>query len=1835
MSGAATLSFDDLIPSAGSAPLPLAPVESQGAAAPVATLSFDDLIPKQSLPGAVGNAAMQGLIGGAGQVVGGTSRMLDTGRRSYAARMLEAARNLEVDPQAAYRGLDQVQRGMLANYRNQSPERQAEMRAEWSRDIEAPAPSGIQTGADISAYGQTFNVDPRQEGVLTGAARMAGALPPALLAGGAGAVAGGPAGGIAALTAVVFAQSYEGAYQEALQKGATPEQATQAAAKNGVIQSAVNVVPLTRVLNNIPAPLRDKFIATVAKIGQSGLEFAGANALGRFAQNWVLREEGVPNVDLAEGVWEDAQSGAVLGALFPGAASAGRAAGRFVRRELGPATSPEFRADMDAAANLAAEVQAEPPVVEGASVDASGAVPDAAVAPEVAPERMPPPPDAHSFLMPPIDDIPTLRVTPEPDADAPVAAVAPDAPMQDVLPPELGVPAPDVAPAPDVVGIPGAPELPKTLNVGSVKKPRKPESAIAALIAKGGVRDTEGELKAMGADKIHHRNLGRLVNNKRGLPPDYAREWLIDLGYLPQGATLHDFYALIDEHIAGRPTYQGEYVADALEWEATKRAEREADRDLDLVDDAASFAQEAGIALTPPELKHAAMLRAQGMHPDAAVLEATRAGDAERVQLYNEARGMLSAREKAAADQRAKGAPTPEAGRARQELATVMQQIMRRAGLPSSVGLKLVDRLADAEGNLADGSYTKSLLTFALDTPPDQVPPKLFHEITHALMDPELGVLSKGQRAALERAAGAWLDRGGNRVILSRLGYPEAQMRDEAVARVAEEILTGARREPPLTTRAANAMSRAVEAIRSGVRGQGFWSSDGVFRAVMQGRMQRDEAARPIAAPQEGEREPEPTRDDDIPFARRPPLPKPEGPDLFGAGRAPAVPRTPEPTVRTDPRQETMPGMGPSAVQAQAARDQTGRGGLEPRVLQARADEGLFAPPEAGTEDTLLSRRPRGAQRQGALPLRQTAWSVDDPDRLDSAIRAFQDNKIDLRRLRNRLVELYGSMPDKRDAYLQEELYHRRVADRIFRLHDQRVKPILQKLASGVDGVKIDDLETYLHARHAPERNARMKEINPEMPNNEALAGMSDADAQAVMDRFEATGQLGRLKAIARDVDRLLQDTRRVIEREGLEEPSTIAEWQKAYQHYVPLRRDVEGDATPRGQGFNIRGAESKRAMGSEREVVDILANIVAQAETAVIRAEKNKVMRSVADMARAYPNDAFWKIDTPPQRLEINKETGLVEVAPDPLYQTRDNVVSFKEDGKQHFIVFDDKKDGRGIQVARALKNLDAQQIGMFGRIINVPTRFMASLLTRFNPEFWVTNFIRDTGGAQFNWFGSDAKAGRRELVTNLPNAMKGLHDLYRGDGKSEWAQYAREMERAGGTTGYMDMFETSQKRMDNLRAQVAKMEQGKADPRRVARATLEMIDNYNTIVENSVRLAAFQAARKNGMSTERAASVAKNITVNFNRRGNLGAGVNAWFMFFNASIQGTATLVNAAVKNPKARAALGGIAATGFLLDMVNRQIMGADYDDIPDWEKSHNAIFSTGGGEYVKIPYPLGLNAIANLGRLTSEALSGRTHKSAGEYGLSVAGSIIDAFNPLGSVSGPAELFVPSVARPFVQLYENKSFTGAPVYKSGDRGPRGNAPEPAWTRHFENTPEAWKAAARGINALTGGDRVEKGLIDVSPDALRHIFTAFTGGLGRGADRTLDYMTGSDPSPSRLPFLGRVYGTVDERMKQGAYYRNAARIGTAINEVDFLLKAGRREAADAVLKRIGAGSVAEGERILDAYRAARRITGRLNAQTKKIEQDDPDAVATDTIKYLRNLRMNEMNRAVKEGRP
>ena len=203
-------------------------------------------------------------------------------------------------------------------------------------------------------------------------------------------------------------------------------------------------------------------------------------------------------------------------------------------------------------------------------------------------------------------------------------------------------------------------------------------------------------------------------------------------------------------------------------------------------------------------------------------------------------RPMLAARDARVAHSATMADPdarslTPEAVDARDRVRTAAQAMMRFMGLPETVGLRLVDKIVAGEHG-ADGSYTRGLIELALDTRPSDLPKALMHESVHALMDPELDLLNKGQRDVLLAAADRWLAKGENRASIERLyGTDKALVREEALARLGEEAFARGMKGSGPVGMVYGRMLNAVRGIGQVLRGQGYRTADDVFRGVLRG----------------------------------------------------------------------------------------------------------------------------------------------------------------------------------------------------------------------------------------------------------------------------------------------------------------------------------------------------------------------------------------------------------------------------------------------------------------------------------------------------------------------------------------------------------------------------------------------------------------------------------------------------------------------------------------------------------------------------------------------------------------------------------------------------------------------------------------------------------------------------------------------------------------------------------------------------------------------------------------------------------------------------------------
>jgi N12 class adenine-specific DNA methylase/predicted ABC-type ATPase len=871
--------------------------------------------------------------------------------------------------------------------------------------------------------------------------------------------------------------------------------------------------------------------------------------------------------------------------------------------------------------------------------------------------------------------------------------------------------------------------------------------------------------------------------------------------------------------------------------------------------------------------------------------------------------------------------------------------------------------------------------------------------------------------------------------------------------------------------------------------------------------------------------------------------------------------------------------------------------------------------------------------------------NLEDSGMMEDAIRALQDQHIDLKRVIKSIENTGANIDDQWNAYLQEELYHGRTAKRTQDFLNDELTPLIEDMSKR--GVTMQEFEQYLWARHAEERNNQIATINEDLPDGGS--GMLTQDAKNYLDGLSAE-QRNNFEALAKRIDAITKQSNQVLLDYGLESTDTIQAWNDAYKYYVPLQReDMDiGFGSGTGQGFSVKGSATRRALGSSKNVVDIIANIAMQREKNIVRGEKNRVATALIGLAKLNPNDDFWQVDTPPTIKAINKATGLVEHFTDPNYKTQDNVVVARIRNRlgkieERSVTFN-KYDERAMNISRAIKNLEIGNTEALIEGIGKVTRYFASVNTQYNPIFGVLNITRDIQGSLLNLSTTPLAGKQTEVLKNTYPALKAIYRSMRSKTKgtqlatNDWTRLFEEFQREGGQTGYRDMFANASDRTKAIEKSLdptwwTKTKLGKVATvngllvvpetmlnDEVIKPVFDWLSDYNETLENAVRLAVYKSGIDAGLSKQQAASIAKNISVNFNRKGNKARSIGMLYAFFNASVQGTARIVET-LKGRRGKQIIAG----GLLLGAMQAlalAAMGFDDDEPPEFVRDRNIIIPIGGKKYLTIPMPLGFNAIPNLGRIFTEwALSGG--KDTPKRISHIFGMLADTLNPIGGNGSVANMVAPTVLDPVVDLANNKDFTGKPIAKQDFNSLH---PTTGFSRTKDTASSVSKGMAYAINYLTGGDDYKQGVLSPTPDQIDYLIGQVTGGIGRElmkAEQTAtSLVTGDDLPTHKIPLVGRFYGDADAPSSQGGkFYDNIIKLNVLEDGVK-----GRREKGEDYqqfikdnpeAKLIGQGNLAEKQ--VSALRKRRKEMVEKGAD--KTELHKVDEMITARMKRLNDL--------------
>ena len=848
---------------------------------------------------------------------------------------------------------------------------------------------------------------------------------------------------------------------------------------------------------------------------------------------------------------------------------------------------------------------------------------------------------------------------------------------------------------------------------------------------------------------------------------------------------------------------------------------------------------------------------------------------------------------------------------------------------------------------------------------------------------------------------------------------------------------------------------------------------------------------------------------------------------------------------------------------------------------------------------------PRNFKGQEVLP----QWHGPEESKIDDWIYNLQNKQIDTKRVQ----EAIGDIEENWNVYEKEQLYHGRTASGIRNFLLKELLPVIKE----IERLKIspEDIRAYLHNRHAEERNIQMNKINPDIydpktgrttpnPLKDKGSGISTADAQAYLAGLDpAKKQV--FEQIATKFDEMVKGTQQILINSGNESAETIAKWNKTYKHYVPLFRVEDEMARPSGmggtgQGFGTRGNFSKRAMGSEKDVQDILSNIIAQRERALIRAEKTRVGRALYGMAIQNPNPDFWLpinpdairnkkqaiaeltrmgipdaenvvnnlMAEPKERYlrKINVAEGAVELDEDfdfdsglPVNESKEVVASkinvmarYKDfvfpvriNGKDRYIFFN-KNDPRALRMVQSLKNLDVENLGLALSIAGKFTRWFKNVNTQYNPVFGLVNFVRDFSGALLNLTSTEIAGQQAKVIAGAYKAMGGILNVHRAERKGKplptgpWARLYQEARAEGFQTGYRDSLIRNQEEMQIVENTLNQFKDG--NTKKAFYAVIGGLTDFNDMMENAIRLSAYKVALDKGLSKQKAAIIAKNLTVNFDKKGAKTAQVNALYAFFNASVQGTERIYQT-IKGPKGKMIIGG----GILAGMVQAVMLagaGYDDDDPPEFVREKNFIIPLVDGTYLTVPYPLGYNVLPNSGRIVMDFML-HGGRNPGKHAVNFLSSVVNSFNPLGSTGFSMQTIMPTVLDPLAALAENKDAFGRPI----SRKDRATAPTPGYTRSRDTSTEISKGLSYFLNLASGGSKYQKGYISPTADELDFIAGQVGGGLYREVTKAgkavSSLFTGEEIPTYQRPVVGRFVGATGSQASVAqSFYNNVTRM-------------------------------------------------------------------------------------------
>ncbi len=580
----------------------------------------------------------------------------------------------------------------------------------------------------------------------------------------------------------------------------------------------------------------------------------------------------------------------------------------------------------------------------------------------------------------------------------------------------------------------------------------------------------------------------------------------------------------------------------------------------------------------------------------------------------------------------------------------------------------------------------------------------------------------------------------------------------------------------------------------------------------------------------------------------------------------------------------------------------------------------------------------------------------------------------------------------------------------------------------------------------------------------------------------------------------------------------------------------------------------------------------------------------------------------------------------------------------------------------ARAVSRISDTWLGKKITSIN---RDMAAFFTSKNPAFVVSNLSRDLNMAGASVAINEGKEYNAQFIANVAKVLRP-----RLGESSKWVPASKqptglmpslmrkwqngslnlhdETERLfgefmdeGGETGFVNMLsidsfkERMQKEIREMNGSSligAKAKVKECSTRKALRLLGETFEFYNRCAEDATRFIVYMTSRQMGKTLEESIADAKDVTLNFNRKGTGGMGnaeVRDLFIFVNPAIQALANMYRMAAHHPlKFGAVTAAFVAGGALMPVINQwllQLLGDDDDkqaywNLPPWVRKNNLVFWIPGTKnFVTIPLAQEFRVFYGVGEMISSAIMDHP---VDKWGLEVFSSVADLvpINPTGNGGNLMVDLAPTMVQPLMQVGENVDFTGKPIWRDN----QGNKHAPMYSKAYVSTPTWMVKLGEGLNDITGGNEGRKGWVERNapvwgdyinnPAVWNHLLQGYFGGMYNTIAKTADVITttasGELPKIYQTPVINRFLNRPVERDNGGALGEEYYSLINERDEVQYEVRTWKRKASE---------GDADAQRKLDELMQSERY--------KRAE------VISHYDKILKDLKAGE--RAIKEGAP